>query len=246
VRLLLINPNTTTMVTDRVVRAAQERARPQTQVTGATGRFGARYITTRASAAVAGHAALDAYAEYGAKADVVGLACFGDPGLLALREVAHQPVVGMAEASCLLACTLGRRFAIVTGGERWGPMLEEFVAGLGLADRLAGVVTVRPTGGDIARDPDAAVAPLAAGCLSAVSERGADVVILGGAGLVGLAGRLADRVPVPVIDCVAALITACEAIGALGVKTPTVGTFAPPPAIESVGLSPSLSARLGA
>jgi Asp/Glu/hydantoin racemase len=242
--LLLINPNTTQMVTDRVVDAARKRASAGTTVAGATGRFGARYIISRASAAVAGHAALDAYAAHGAKADVIGLACFGDPGLLALREVARQPVIGMAEASCLLACTLGRRFAIVTGGERWGPMLEEFVAGLGFKERLAGVVTTRPTGGDIARDPDAAVAPLAAACEEAVRDRGADVVILGGAGLVGLSARLAGRVPVPVVDCVAALVSAAEAVAGLGLSKPAAGSFAAPPKLETIGLEPSLQALL--
>ena len=44
-------------------------------------------------------------------------------------------------------------FAIVTGGERWGPILHEFVGSIGLGNRLAAVGTVAPTGADIARDP---------------------------------------------------------------------------------------------
>ena len=39
-----------------------------------------------------------------------------------------MPVVGMADASILQACSMGNRFSIVTGGERWKSMLEEFVA----------------------------------------------------------------------------------------------------------------------
>ena len=61
------------------------------------------------------------------------LACFGDPGLAALKEISQVPVVGMADASILQACALGNRFSIVTGGERWKSMLEEFVAGHGLS-----------------------------------------------------------------------------------------------------------------
>ena len=61
--------------------------------------------------------------------DAVVLACFGDPGLAALKEIAKVPVVGMADASILQACAMGNRFSIVTGGERWKSMLEEFVAG---------------------------------------------------------------------------------------------------------------------
>ena len=70
-QLLLINPNTTEAITDLVLGAALHFASPDTTLRAATGRFGARYITTRAASAVAAHAALDAYAEHGATADAV-------------------------------------------------------------------------------------------------------------------------------------------------------------------------------
>ncbi|TXN10683.1 Asp/Glu racemase, partial [Methylobacterium sp. WL122] len=97
-RILVINPNTTEAVTERVVEHVR-RIAPSATIVPATGRFGARYIASRASAAIAAHAALDAYAAFGAECDAVYLACFGDPGLLALREIAPVPVVGMAEAA---------------------------------------------------------------------------------------------------------------------------------------------------
>lgn len=121
-RILLINPNTTESVTELVARHVAAIAGDAASIKPVTGAFGARYIS-RASAAIAGHAALDALARHGAGCDAVYLACFGDPGLLALRELAPVPVVGMAEASCLEAARNGRRFAIVTGGALWGPML---------------------------------------------------------------------------------------------------------------------------
>src|SRR5258708_14508790 len=80
-------------------------------------------MASRAAAAIAGHAALDALAEHVLDCDVVYLACFGDPGLAALKEVAPVPVVGMAEAAVEAACRLSRRFAIVTGGAPLPPML---------------------------------------------------------------------------------------------------------------------------
>ena len=180
-RLLMINPNTTVSITDKVVEVARQCAAPGTEIVGATGRFGARYISSRTASAIAGHAALDAWANAGPHDGVI-LACFGDPGLDALRELSPKPVVGMADASIHAACMLGQRFAIVTGGERWVAMLEEFVAARGLAGRLAGVLAVPQTGAAIAQDPDAALDALAACCRTAVSERGADCVILGGAG----------------------------------------------------------------
>ncbi len=184
-RILLLNPNTsvsvTTLVADRVAAVAGDAA----TFVPVTARFGAAYIASRAALAIAGHAALDAFAEHAAGCDAVFIACFGDPGLLALREISPVPVVGMLEASCLEARRGAGRYGIVTGGALWKPMLEEIVAGFGLGDGLAGIRTVERTGGEIARDPDAALAALAAACRDCAEKDGAEAVILGGAALAG-------------------------------------------------------------
>jgi Asp/Glu/hydantoin racemase len=243
-RILLINPNTTPSITETVAAHARSVAPADVEFLPVTGRFGARYIASRAASAIAGHAALDAYAEHGAGCDAVYLACFGDPGLLALKELAPVPVVGMAEAACLFACLFGRRFSIVTGGERWGPMLEEFVASQGLAGRLASLRTVAPTGGEIARDPETALASLGAACTAAAQEDGADVVILGGAALAGLARRISPRIPVPVLCSVETGALAAIAAARLGVSKAAMGSSAPAPPADSIGLAAELAARL--
>jgi allantoin racemase len=244
-RLLLINPNTSAEITNHIVATAKAVARPGTEIKGVTGRFGARYILTRAAAAVAAHAALDAYAREWGGADAVVLACFGDPGLAALRELARVPAVGMAEASCHTAAMLGSRFAIVTGGRRWGPMLEEFVASIGLGRNLAAVKTLAPSGAEIAANPDAALGQLTEACLSAVSDDGAEAVILGGAGLAGLANRIADQVPVPLVDCVAAAVTTAEAMVRLGPWKALVDSHAQIEPVPTMGLGAELGALMG-
>jgi len=238
-RILLINPNTTASVTALVTGHATAIAGDAAQFVPVTGRFGARYISSRASAAIAGHAALDALATHGGGCGAVFLACFGDPGLLALRELAGVPVVGMAEASCLAACARGRRFAIVTGGALWAPMLTEFVAALGLADRLAAVRAIAPTGGEIAENPDAALAQLAAACTACATEDGADVVILGGAALAGLSARIQPDIPVPVLCSVE--VGTHAAIAAAKAPHPRTDS---PPALDSRGLGAELAALL--
>ncbi|SEP19873.1 Asp/Glu/hydantoin racemase [Methylobacterium sp. ap11] len=237
-RILLINPNTTPSVTEQA--AAHVRRLVAAEIVTATGRFGARYIASRAAAAIAGHAALDALAANVTGCDAVYLACFGDPGLLALKEVSPVPVIGMAEGALHLACTRGRRVGIVTGGVLWKPMLTEFVAMLGLAERLAGIRTVAPTGGEIARAPDAALDRLAAACRDCAEIDGADVVVLGGAALAGLAERVQPRVAVPVICSVEAGARAVIAAAGLAGPRPVL------PATESVGLSDELARMLRA
>jgi allantoin racemase len=237
-RLLLINTNTTGALTEKLVAAAQRLVGHGSEVVGATARFGARYIATRATYAIAGHAALDAYAAYGLGADAVVLACFGDPGLAALREVARVPVVGMAEAACQAAVRHGR-FAIVTGGAGWRPMLEEFVAAIGLGERLAAIRTVAPTGADIAADPEGSAGMLTDECRAAAAEDGADVVILGGAGLVGIAERIAPDVGVPLIDGLTAAVRAAEGLS----RMPRLAERSAA-AIDSVGLDDRLAALI--
>lgn len=237
-RILLINPNTTESVTALVAQHVTSVAGEAATFIPVTGRFGARYISTRASAAIAAHAALDAYAAHGAGCDAVYLACFGDPGLMALREVADIPVIGMAEASSIEAAKRGR-FAIVTGGALWGPMLTEFVASIGLADRLTGVRTIAPTGGEIAADPEAALTALAKACTACATDDGAEVVILGGAALAGLAERIQPDVPVPVLCSVA---TGTHAVIAAAKRRRNDSPH--PPALDSVGISAELATLL--
>ncbi len=231
-RILLINPNTTPAVTDLVAAHVRRIAGDAAEFVAVTGRFGARYISSRAAAAIAGHAALDAMAAHVENCDAVYLACFGDPGLHALREVSPVPVVGMAEAACRQASAHGR-FAVVTGGARWKPMLEEFVALIGLSDRIA------PTGGQIAENPEAALGDLAAACETCVREDGAEVVILGGAALAGLAARIKDRVSAPLICSVEAGTRAVLAAARGPRGWPADGL-----ASESAGLSGELAALL--
>jgi Asp/Glu/hydantoin racemase len=239
-RILLVNPNTTSSITERMAAYAGEVVNAAATFVPVTGRFGARYISSRVAAAIAGHAALDALAEHVEGCDAVYLACFGDPGLAACKELSPVPVVGMAEASCIEAAREGGRFAIVTGGILWKPMLEEFVATLGLSRQLATVRTVAPTGGQIANDPDAALGLLADACIACAKEDGAEVVILGGAALAGLAERIQPRVPVPLLCSVATGAKAAVAAAQAGDRR---DKSAPP--LASVGLSASLARLLG-
>lgn len=199
-RILIINPNTSESVTEKV-QAACRQAHPELQWEAATARFGAPYIASEASYAVGAHAVLDAFAAFetaSGRPDAVLIACFGDPGLLALREVAQLPVVGLAQASLEAAAARGP-FAVVTGGAAWGPMLERFARMHQLDARLCGIHTVELTGAQIAQAPEQSFGMLAQACRRGIAD-GAQQVVLGGAGLAGLAVRLQEQVPVPLLD----------------------------------------------
>jgi Asp/Glu/hydantoin racemase len=196
-RCLVLNPNTTGAITDKLV-AACRRVQPGVQWEGATARFGAPYIVDEVTYTKAAHAAVDAYEAFFDHHDTVLLACFGDPGLLALRQLAGVPVVGLAQSSFEAAAARGR-FAIVTGGHAWAPMLARFARAHGLDARLSGIHTIDWTGAQIAADPVGARDALVSAARHGLEE-GAQAILLGGAGLTGLAPALQPHLPVPVLD----------------------------------------------
>jgi len=206
-QLLIINPNTSARVSTLLQDHVQHAAGLHVKVRTVTARFGSPYIADEASYAVAAHAALDAWAHALASEirppDAVLIGCFGDPGLMALRESSPVPVTGLAEAAFIEAARHGR-YAIVTGGARWGPMLQRLAQALGHSQQLAGIHTVAPTGAEMAAQPEAARALLAQACRDASRQLGVEAVILGGAGLAGMAAAVQAEVPIPVIDSVLA------------------------------------------
>ena len=207
-QLLVINPNTSAHVSALLQAHAQAAAGAEVQVRTVTADFGAPYIACEASYAVAAHALLDRWAKAlrdpGPAPDAVLIGCFGDPGLLALRQGSAVPVTGLAEASFIEGARYGR-FAVVTGGERWKPMLERLAYALGQSATLAGIHTVAPSGAELASQPEAAIALLAQACQDAAKQWKVDAVVLGGAGLAGMAAAVQAKVGVPVIDSVIAL-----------------------------------------
>ena len=207
-RLLVINPNTGQATTQRLKEWLNGLLPSHVHLDCITARFGAPYIACEASHAVAGHALLDAWAAHlqsGAELpDGIVIACFGDPGLFALREVSACPVTGLAEASFMQAALHGS-FAIVTGGVRWKPMLQRLALGLGYASLLTHIEVVEQDGAALLADREMALRVLSKACVQAAAS-GAKAVILGGAGLAGYASALQADCPLPLIDSVSAAL----------------------------------------
>ena len=141
-RILLLNPNTTKEVTERLWAAGRSVAAHGTELIPLTAARGVPYIATRAEAQIGGAIALEMLAEHHATVDAAIIAAFGDPGLLGARELFDIPVIGLAEAAMLTACMLGRRFAIVTFARALGPWYQDCVDMHGLNARCAGIRTL--------------------------------------------------------------------------------------------------------
>ena len=241
-RLLLINPNISQGVSDLIAAEARRSAGAGVEIEVLTAPFGVAYIETRFEALIGAYATAQLAAEHHARFDAVVVAAFGDPGLAALREVLPVPITGLTEAALATASTLGQRIAIIAISHRIQPWYREAVQACGFGDRLAGIRSLeRPLEriATVQQDHGAALQGLAE---RAVREDGADVIVLAGAPLAGLARSLRGQLPVPVVDGVAAAVQHATALA--GREPGRAGSLAPPPAKPNQGLPPALARLL--
>ena len=243
-RLLIINPNISQSVTDLIEAEARRTAARDTQIQMATAQSGVAYIETRFEALLGGHAAAMIAGERLGSYDAVLVAAFGDPGLLALKEVLDVPVVGMTEAALMTAAQLGQRVSIIAISRRITTWYRECVAQNGMLDRLASIRHLdRPLrdAGSVQQDHAERLLELSH---LAVNEDGADVLILAGAPLAGLARGLAGQLPVPMVDGVSCGVAQAQLLHGLQAGHARQGSFARPPTKPNQGLQPGLQALL--
>lgn len=243
-RLLVINPNISDSVSALIRAEAERSAAPGTQLTVLTAPFGVAYIETRFEALIGACAAAQLAAEHHAAHDAVVVAAFGDPGLMALREALPCPVTGLTEAAFATAMQLGQRVSIVAISQRIRAWYRETVAAYGWSGRLASIRALDEPLADIGAvqgDQGERLVALAQAC---VADDGADVIVLAGAPLAGLARQVRDRLPVPVVDGVSCAVRQAEALVRAAPVAHRTGSFAPPPAKPNQGLPPAIARLL--
>jgi allantoin racemase len=240
-RILLLNPNTSVELTDIMADVARAAASPGVVIDAITAPRGVPYIATRAEALIGGAVALEMLAEREGQFDVAIMAAFGDPGLGGAREMMEKPVIGLAEASMLTACMLGGRFSVVSFSPTLGPWFAECVEQHGLRRRLASIRLLDSPFSAVGAVRDEKETLLVELARRAVEEDGADVIVLAGAPLAGLAARVRERIEVPVIEGVAAAVGQAELLVGLNVRKAVKGAYRRPAPKPTIGLSPALA-----
>jgi allantoin racemase len=225
-KALVINPNTSPSMTAEIEETARRI-------------FGAQ-VDCRVVCAPAGPESLESWTDYHLAAvsilpllethpdvDGVVLACFGDPGLFMLKESLDAPVVGIAEASMSLALLLGSKFGILAGMERAVELMDSMVQTYGLNARYAGTEPLNLRVLAFDRDRAETLAALETASRK-LRSRGADVLLLGCAGLTAFVDELQERVSMPVIDPVAAGCRVLQTIWESRLTTSHAGLYARP------------------
>ena len=186
-RILVINPNTTTAMTQHVVNHLSLHLDAAAHISPLTAAQGAPVIATQEAfddAAQTACTMLSQAVDEGLVFDKVLLACFGDPGLEAMRLKIKQPVIGLAHASLKVAQSLGKPFAVVTAGAAWQSILVQRFTHWGASPLFAGVQVIGGSGLDVFNHPVAALAAVQVAIKTARAS-GAENIILGGAVFAG-------------------------------------------------------------
>jgi len=231
----VINPNTSREMTAAIGRTAREVAGGGVTVRAVTSAMGPASIESHYDEALAVPGVLAAVRS--GEADGVDghvIACFGDPGLAAAREIAAGPVVGIAEAAMHMATYLGRSFSVVTTLSRTVGHTWDLVRGYGFAAACAGVHACDIPVLDL--DSATARASIGKACVASRDGDGCDVIVLGCAGMTDLAATISAELGIPVVDGVAAAVKTVEALVALGLRTSKRHEYATPPAKPVTGL----------
>ncbi len=230
-QIALLNPNTTAATTEAMANAARAVLPDGVDVYGLTAPRGPAAIEGYEDQAIAaaavcelmrGHPYCDAYL----------IACFGDPGLYAARELTRAPVVGIGQAALLTACTLGRRFAVLTTLQRGIGTIEDRLTLYGLRDRCA---SIRACGVPVlghGAGRQTGLHRLIEQARRAVEEDGADTLVLACGSMAGEAREVGAAAGVPAVDGVTVGALQCYSLVRAGLWTSKVGAFAPPEPVE--------------
>ena len=228
-RIKLINPNTTLGMTEMIGSCARAVAAAGTEVVATSPASGPPSIESWYDEALClpgllaevGSGERDGFEGY-------VIACFGDPGLDAAREVARGPVVGIAEAAMHLASLIAPSFSIVTTLSRTRGMAWHLAERYGMKRFCRSVRATDIAVLDLAEPGSDARRRIVAECRAAIDDDGAEAIVLGCAGMADLCDDVSQAVGVPVVEGVAAAIKCVEALVALGLRTAKRGEYAPP------------------
>jgi allantoin racemase len=242
-RLLVVNPNTSREMTETIRRSAEAAANAvAVEVDTVCPTNGPPSIEGRFDEIVSAYWTLDCVMQVVDAYDGVVVACYGPHAAIeGIREAVDVPTMGIMEASILYALPLGSRFGIVTTSSRWQPLLEDGLKLLGVESRCASVRSSGLAVLDLDRLPREEVCGrLAEAARAAVEEDGAEVILLGCAGMAGLQEVVASAVRVPVVDAVCAGVTLVGALARSGARTSKRNLYRPVEPRPGVEVPPGL------
>lgn len=228
-RIKVINPNTTASMTDKIGAAARAVASPGTEIIAVNPESGPVSIEGHYDEAVSAVALLEEIRKGEAEGvDGYVIACFGDPGLLAAREIASGPVLGIAEAAMHAASFVATGFSVVTTLGRTKVIARHLVENYGMHHHCRNIRACELEVLKLEDEHSDARRIITEECRRARDEDGAGAIVLGCGGMADLTASIQQEIGIPVIDGVVAAVKFVEALVGLGLGTSKHGDLAYP------------------
>lgn len=201
--ILVVNPNTSQEMTTAIDRVAQATVGTQAKAVTLCSRQGPHTIEGPLDAALGTAGMLEVVGAYAAPFDAVVVACFGDPGVDALRMLVRVPVVGIGAASFIQAALMSQRFAIVTPSVGTPARYAAVTEAMGLSRQFIGTYQTTLAVVDF-ESGDPAVLQILVGQAQQAVKAGAECLLFGCAGIADQIAEIEARVGVPCLASVAA------------------------------------------
>lgn len=228
-KILIVNPNTSQSMTDKIRAVAEAAKRDDCEVTVICAQRGPITIESSYDEAYAIAPTIDLVEQANEEGyNAIILACFCDVGVEAAKEISSIPVLGLEEATLSVALLLGAKFGIMTEKRPRVAMKELHVRRHGLLERMA---SIRPLGLSVAEldaDPEGTKAAGMALARQMVEEDGAEVIIMGCAAMAGYSDDIERELQVPVLDPLKVTLKVAEALVDMGQTHSRVGLYASP------------------
>ena len=209
-KILLYNPNTSVSITDTLFNTAKLVVSEGTELCPMTATKGFPYISNKAEAQITGGTVLEILSKHQNDFDAAIIAAFGDPGLMAAREMFNIPIIGLGESAMLSACLFGKKFSVISFSKNMSSWYEDSVETLGLQSRYAGFRAIEGVVLSIDEIQSLQREALIKAALDSVEIDGADVIIFAGAPLSGFKKFVEDEINIPIIDCAEAAVKQAE------------------------------------
>jgi len=225
-KILVINPNSSKHMTDHIRAEILRIKRADTEVTVAANAGAPEAIESARDVALAVPPLLEQVKQANEEGyDAVILACFSDPGLQAAREISDILVLGIEETTLHVAAMLGHKFTILTPLAKRIPAKEREVRGYGLESALASVRSLDLSVSKTDTDPEATKARILEVARQARDEDGAEVIVLGCAGMVGYAADVEKELGIVVLDPTTIAFKIAEGLAEVGVRHSNQGLY---------------------
>ena len=226
--LLLINPNTTRPMTNKMADAAQHVVPEDTKIYPVTVDFGAPSIEGYYDEVFAIPPLLQAIRNHKKTVDGIIIGCFDDTGVEAARCISESPVMGICQAACQLASILAGSFSVVTTLSRSVHALERRVLDYGFERQCQSVLASDIPVLALEQCEDDAMQLLYQAIEQALEKDHSEAIVLGCAGMVDLQQSLQQKYQVPVIEGVTAAVSIMQGLARLPLSTSRKNTYDKP------------------